>query len=289
MTRHEPGQVERQALLALAVLHLEAPGGAERDAGDHRAAEPGSLSACQDTLSRPSRYRLSSTLLNAWPAHASATALISSSGAFQGAGSCGCRCTRSRPPVPGGQPGIGTRRPITVAISCRQGVTAISSSNRRRASASASASSCSRTMPSRAAGCQRARSRVAKDAIALLVDDLLRLGDREGDGVVLACMRVHADGGAPSRHRRTSWQSRRRCSSPRLALRRRRDPIAVVLDRLRGSLLGPRRIETDCAAHPSAPCAPPCGRGRLPSSAPEFPPQSAPAVSSILSGCGWPA
>jgi hypothetical protein len=29
---------------------------------------------------------LSSTLLNAWPAHASATALISSSGGFQGPG-----------------------------------------------------------------------------------------------------------------------------------------------------------------------------------------------------------
>src|SRR5690606_5729120 len=79
------------------------------------------------------------------------------------------------------------------------------------------------------------RSAVAEDAIALLVNNLLRLDDREADRVVLARVRVDADEavlldavgeflgdharGVPARP---------------LALRRRRDAIAVILDGARG-------------------------------------------------------
>src|SRR5690606_41822073 len=84
------------------------------------------------------------------------------------------------------------------------------------------------------------RSAVAEDAIALLVNNLLRLDDREADRVVLARVRVDADEavlldavgeflgdharGVPARS---------------LALRRRRDPVAVILDGARAAVAAP--------------------------------------------------
>src|SRR5919106_4332287 len=81
----------------------------------------------------------------------------------------------------------------------------------------------------------RARSGVAEDAIALLVNDLLRLGDREADRVILARVRIDADK-AVLFHAVGEFlgDHARGVPARRLALRRRRDPIALVFDRARG-------------------------------------------------------
>src|SRR5918994_3293758 len=81
-------------------------------------------------------------------------------------------------------------------------------------------------------GCPMSQLAAAEQAVALLIDDLLRLGDREGDRIVLAAVGVDPDEamllyaiveGLDDQARRVPARG--------LALRRGRDPIALVLDR----------------------------------------------------------
>src|SRR5262245_43504050 len=82
------------------------------------------------------------------------------------------------------------------------------------------------------------RSGLLENALALQVDDLFRLGDRKGDGILAArigigtdeAMLLHAFG-------RILLDDAASLVLPVVAERRRADAIAVVFDRRRGRLV----------------------------------------------------